>query len=71
MCWPPINHLGTQTQAPTPSPPLPPRTPAYLRNNTPVFTAKGVEVVPFIDGCQTGGAIKVCPEAGPCTRGTH
>lgn len=26
-------------------------------NNTPVFTAKGVEVVPFIDGCMTNGQI--------------
>jgi hypothetical protein len=40
---------------------LPParRRPAYLRNNTPIFSAKGVEVVPFVDGCQTGGAIKL------------
>lgn len=29
----------------------------YLRNNTPIYTAKGVEVVPFADGCMTEGKI--------------
>lgn len=29
----------------------------YLRNNTPIFTAKGVEVVPFADGCMTEGKL--------------
>jgi hypothetical protein len=29
----------------------------YLRNNTPVFTAKGVEVVPYTDGCMTEGKL--------------
>lgn len=33
-----------------------PRT-VHLRNNTPVFTAKGVEVVPFSDGCTTNGKL--------------
>jgi hypothetical protein len=31
--------------------------PAYLRNNTAIYTAKGVEVVPIVDGCQTNGKI--------------
>ena len=30
-----------------------------MRNNTPVYTAKGVEVVPFVDGCQTSGTVMV------------
>eukprot|EP00775_Hariotina_reticulata_P011317 gene11317-11467_t len=29
----------------------------YLRNNTPVFTSKGVEVVPYTDGCMTEGKL--------------
>jgi hypothetical protein len=29
----------------------------YLRNNTPIFTAQGVEVVPFADGCMTEGKL--------------
>eukprot|EP00879_Flechtneria_rotunda_P029536 GHRR01031952.1.p2 GENE.GHRR01031952.1~~GHRR01031952.1.p2 ORF type:complete len:278 (-),score=70.08 GHRR01031952.1:108-941(-) len=29
----------------------------FLRNNTPVYTAKGVEVVPFTDGCMTEGKL--------------
>jgi hypothetical protein len=29
----------------------------YLRNNTAIYTAKGVEVVPIVDGCQTEGKI--------------
>lgn len=31
--------------------------PDYLRNNTSIYTAKGVEVVPIVDGCQTNGKI--------------
>lgn len=31
----------------------------YLRNNTPVFTTKGVEIVPFVDPCMTSGQIRV------------
>jgi hypothetical protein len=30
---------------------------AYLRNNTPIYTAQGVEVVPFADGCMTEGKL--------------
>jgi hypothetical protein len=37
------------------------RPPAYfagfLRNNTPIYTAQGVEVVPFADGCMTEGKL--------------
>lgn len=29
----------------------------FLRNNTAIYTAKGVEVVPIVDGCQTEGKI--------------
>jgi hypothetical protein len=31
---------------------------AYLRNNTAIYTAKGVEVVPIVDGCQTNGKME-------------
>jgi hypothetical protein len=31
--------------------------PDFLRNNTAIYTAKGVEVVPIVDGCQTEGKI--------------
>eukprot|EP00210_Caulerpa_lentillifera_P009448 g9009.t1 len=31
----------------------------YLRNNTPIFTAKGVEVVPFTDGFMNEGLIRL------------
>lgn len=30
---------------------------AFLRNNTPIYTAQGVEVVPFADGCMTEGKL--------------
>jgi hypothetical protein len=33
------------------------RTAEFLRNNTAIYTAKGVEVVPIVDGCQTEGKI--------------
>jgi hypothetical protein len=29
----------------------------FLRNNTPIYTAQGVEVVPFADGCMTEGKL--------------
>jgi hypothetical protein len=29
----------------------------FLRNNTPIHTAQGVEVVPFADGCMTEGKL--------------
>uniref|UniRef100_A0A383WQB5 FAS1 domain-containing protein n=1 Tax=Tetradesmus obliquus TaxID=3088 RepID=A0A383WQB5_TETOB len=32
-------------------------TSAFLRNNTPIYTAQGVEVVPFADGCMTEGRL--------------
>ena len=37
----------------------PPRPPPadFLRNNTAIYTAKGVEIVPIVDGCQTEGKI--------------
>lgn len=38
-------------------PPLSYQPPDYLRNNTAIYTAKGVEVVPIVDGCQTEGKI--------------
>lgn len=29
----------------------------FLRNNTPIYTSAGVEVVPFEDGCMTEGQL--------------
>ena len=53
---PQTHHNTTNTTTPPPPPTKTNKT-AYLRNNTPVYSAKGVEVVPFVDGCQTGGKI--------------
>ena len=52
-----VNSASTARSSPTSARALNLKIPAFMRNNTPVYTAKGVEVVPIVDGCQTEGRL--------------